>query len=66
MARYQVLASMMTMPKPMRIAEAETPAEAVVKARAFEKQGKRGVQIGDTQAERYFPIAEFAAQHGIR
>jgi hypothetical protein len=66
MARYLVLAQMLTVPKPMPIAEADTPADAVRKAREFEKKGKRDLQIGDTQAEQYYPVAQFAAQHGIR
>jgi hypothetical protein len=66
MARYQILAMMMTVPKPMMIAEADTPQDAVRKAREFEKSGRRELQIGDTQAEQYYPLAEFASQHGIR
>ena len=48
------------------VASAETPAEAVKKARDFAKQGKRDVQIGDNQAAMYYPTEEFAAKHGIR
>lgn len=66
MARYLVLAEMLTLPKPMPIAEADSPAEAVRKAREFEKAGRQGIQIGDTQAEQYYPLAQFAAQHGVR
>ena len=65
MARYQILSEMLALPKPMAVAEAETPAEAVRIAREFAKKGKQ-VQIGDTQAEQYFPIDQFAAKHGIR
>ena len=35
MARFQILAQMLALPKPMPIAEADTPAEAVRKAREF-------------------------------
>ncbi len=66
MARYQILAQMMTLPKPMPIAEADTPAEAVRKAREFEQKGRQDLQIGDTQVQQYYPVAQFAAQHGIR
>lgn len=66
MARYSILARMMTLPKPLAIGEAETPADAVRKARAFVKDGQRDVQIGDNQAEIYYPAEDFAAKHGIR
>ncbi len=66
MARYLVLARMLTVPKPMAIAEADTPADAVRKAREFEQKGRQNLQIGDTQAEQYFPVDTFAAKHGIR
>ena len=66
MARYSILVRMMVTPKPMAIAEAETPADAVRLARDFTRQGKRDVQIGDNQAQMYFPAEEFAAKHGIR
>jgi hypothetical protein len=66
MARYSILAQMMTLPKPLAIGEADTPADAVRKARAFTKDGQRNVQIGDNQSETYFPAEEFAAKHGIR
>jgi hypothetical protein len=66
MARYMILAQMLTVPKPMPIAEADTPADAVRKAREAEQRGSQGVQIGDTEAAQYFPIAQFAAKHGIR
>jgi hypothetical protein len=66
LARYQVLTQMLTVPKPMVIAVAETPQDAVRKAREFEKKGRANLQIGDTQAEQYYPLAQFAAQHGIR
>ena len=66
MARYHILAQMLTLPKPAAIAEADTPQEAVRKAREFEQKGRRNLQIGDTQAEQYYPVAQFAAQHGIR
>ncbi len=66
MARFQVLAQMMTMPKPMPIAEADTPAEAVRKAREFEQKGRRDLQIGDSQEQQYYPVAQFAAKHGVR
>lgn len=66
MARYLVLAPMMTTGRPMPIAEAETPADAVRKAREFEKKGKRDLQIGDSEAEQYSPVSQFAAKHGIR
>lgn len=57
---------MQTVPKAMPIAEADTPQEAVRKAREFEKKGQRDLQIGDTQAEQYYPVAQFAAKHGVR
>ena len=66
MARYIILAQMMTIPKALPIAEADTPQEAVRKAREFEKQGRTDLQIGDSQAELYYPLQQFAAQHGIR
>jgi hypothetical protein len=66
MARYQVLATMLTMPRPMPIAEADTPADAVRKAREFAQKGRRDLQIGDTEAQQYFPVDQFAAKHGIR
>jgi GTP cyclohydrolase III len=66
MARYHILAQLLTVPKPMAIDTAETPADAVRKAREAEQRGSQGVQIGDTEAEQYFPIAQFAAKHGIR
>lgn len=65
-ARYQILAQMLTVPKPMAIAEADTPAAAVQKAREFIQKGRQNIQIGDTQAEEYFPVDTFAAKHGIR
>ncbi|MCX7360041.1 MAG: hypothetical protein NT015_18120 [Alphaproteobacteria bacterium] len=66
MARYLVLAQMLAVPKPMPVGQADTPAEALRKARELEKAGRDGIQIGDTEAEQYFSIAQFAAQHGIR
>ncbi len=66
MARYQILAQMLALPKPLAIAEADTPADAVRKAREATQRGSQGVQIGDTQAEQYFPIDTFAAKHGVR
>lgn len=66
MARYTILSRFMVTPRPLPIGEAETPAEAVKKARDFAKQGKRDVQIGDNQAATYYPMEEFAAKHGIR
>ncbi|MBX3430364.1 MAG: hypothetical protein KF779_12360 [Hyphomonadaceae bacterium] len=66
MARYKILARMLALPKAMPIAEADTPAEAVNKAREFEKDGKEGVRIGDVEAAEHYPIATFAAKHGLR
>ena len=66
MARYSILARMLVTPKPMAIAEAETPADAVRLARDLTRQGKRDVQIGDNQSQMYFPTEQFAAKHGIR
>jgi len=66
MARYKILALMLTVPRPMTIDEADTPQDAVRKAREFEQKGRQNLQIGDTEAAQYYPIAEFAAQHGIR
>jgi hypothetical protein len=66
MARYLILAQMLAVPKAMPIGEAETPADALRKAREFEQKGRQDVQIGDTQAEQYYSLAQFAAQHGIR
>jgi hypothetical protein len=66
MARYSILARMMTLPRPLAIGDADTPADAVRKARAFTADGQRDVQIGDAQSETYFPTEEFAAKHGIR
>jgi hypothetical protein len=66
MARYQILAQMVTIGRPMPVAQADTPADAVRKARELEQKGKRDLQIGDTQAEQYFPVNAFAAKHGIR
>ncbi|MGD9967717.1 MAG: hypothetical protein AB7T59_14440 [Hyphomonadaceae bacterium] len=66
MKRYQVLAQMLTVPRPMAVAEAETPAEAVRKAREFAQKGHRDLQIGDTEAEQYYPVDQFAAKHGVR
>ncbi|ANP47207.1 hypothetical protein [Candidatus Viadribacter manganicus] len=66
MARYQILAQMMTLPKPMPIGEADTPADAVRKARELQQKGQQNLQIADKQAEQYFPVDAFAAKHGIR
>jgi hypothetical protein len=66
MARYLVLASMLAVPKPLPIAEADTPADAVRKAREFEQKGRSGLKIGDTEAAEYFDVVEFAAKHGVR
>lgn len=66
MARYQILAQMVTIGRPMPIAQADTPADAVRKAREFERKGKRDLQIGDAQAEHYVPVDQFAAKHGLR
>lgn len=66
MARYQIMAQMLTLPKPMPVAEADTPDAAVRKARELMQQGRQNLQIGDTQAEQYFPVDAFAAKHGIR
>ncbi len=65
-ARYQILAQMLALPKPMAVAEADTPDAAVRKARELMKQGRQNLQIGDSQAEQYFSVDAFAAQHGIR
>lgn len=65
-ARFLILGQMMTLPRPVPIAEAATPADAVRKAREFEQSGRRDIQIGDTEAEEYFTVAAFAARHGIR
>ncbi len=66
MARFQILAQMLALPRPMPIAEADTPAEAVRKAREFEQKGRQDLQIGDSEAQQYYPVAQFAAKHGIR
>jgi hypothetical protein len=66
MARFTILAEMFVVPRPVPIGEADTPADAVRKAREFAKQGKRDVQIGDSEVENYFPLEQFAAKHGIR
>jgi hypothetical protein len=66
MARYLILTQMLTLPRPMPIAEADTPADAVRMAREFEKKGRQDIQIGDTEAAQYFPIDTFAAKHGVR
>jgi hypothetical protein len=66
MARYSILALMRTLGKPMPIAEAQTPADAVRIARDFVRQGKQDVNIGDKELEQYFPPEVFAAKHGIR
>ena len=66
MARFTIVSRFLVMPNPLPIGEAETPAEAVKKARDFAKQGKRDVQIGDNQAAVFYPAEEFAAMHGIR
>jgi hypothetical protein len=66
MARFQILAQMMTVPKPLAIGEADTPAEAVSKARELEQRGRQDLQIGDIQAGQYFSIATFAAKYGVR
>lgn len=66
MARYAILGEFLVVPKPMPIGEAETADEAVRMARAFVAKGRRGVRIGDTQAEDHYSIEEFAAKHGVR
>jgi len=66
MQRFTILCRMMTLPKPMPIGEAASPADAVRIARAFTAQGKRDVQIGDRESESYSPTEEFAAKHGVR
>lgn len=66
MARYLVLANMLAVPKPLPVAEAETPADAVRIARDLAQKGRAGLKIGDTETAQYFEISEFAAKHGIR
>ena len=66
MARYQILAQMLVVPKPMAIAEADTPADAVNKARQAEKRGSQNLQIGDVEAAMYYSVEQFAAMHGVR
>ena len=65
MARFEILEQMRILPKPMAIGSADTPAEAVRIAREFEKQGHK-VEIGDLQVAEMYPIATFAAKHGVR
>jgi hypothetical protein len=66
MARYSILGRFLVVPNPLTIGEADTPAEAVKMARAFAAKGKQDIQIGDNQAQIYYPAEEFAAKHGIR
>jgi hypothetical protein len=66
MARYSVLTGMLTVPRHLPIAEAETPQEAVRLAREFAQKGRTGLKIGDNEKAEYFPVDEFAAKHGIR
>ncbi len=66
MARYHILAQLLTVPKPMAIDTADTPADAVRKAREATQRGSQGVQIGDSEAAQYFAVDQFAAKHGIR
>ncbi|MEZ5957419.1 MAG: hypothetical protein R3C27_09450 [Hyphomonadaceae bacterium] len=66
MARFQILTQMLTVPRPMAIAEADTPADAVRKARELEQKGRTDLQIGDTEAAQHYPVAQFAAMHGVR
>ena len=66
MARFQILAPMLTLPKPMPVGQADTPADAVRLAREMEKKGRQNLQIGDSEIEQYIPVDAFAAKHGIR
>jgi hypothetical protein len=66
--RYQILAQMLTIPRPMSVGEADTPAEAVRLARDYAKKSANNppLSIGDTQTEQYVPVDEFMQKHGIR
>jgi hypothetical protein len=66
MARYSVLTMLLTVPRPVAVAQVDTPAEAVRIARELKQKGNDRIQIGDGQLEQYFPVDEFAAKHGIR
>lgn len=66
MARYSILTQMVTVPKHLPLALAETPAEAVRIAREYAKKGKTGLKIGDSELADYLPVEDFAAKHGIR
>jgi hypothetical protein len=66
MARYQILSQLLSVPRPVQIGEADTPAEAVRVAREFEKQGRKHVNIGDVESAQYISIEQFAAKHGVR
>lgn len=65
MARYEIIEHMRILQKPMAIGAADTPAEAVRMAREFEKEGHK-IEIGDIEAAEMYPIAAFAAKHGVR
>ncbi len=66
MVRYLVMATMLAVPKPLPIAEANTPEDAVRIARELERRGRSGLKIADTEAAEYFDVNEFAAKHGVR
>lgn len=65
MARYSILARMMALPQPMAIGSADTPADAVRKARAFAQDGQRDLQIEEKAGE-LLTLEAFANKHGIR
>jgi hypothetical protein len=66
MARYSILTELVTVPKHVAVAQAETPEEAVRLARQQVQKGTRGVKIGDNELADYLTIEAFAAKHGIR
>jgi len=65
MARYSILTRMAVLPKPLPIGEADTPADAVRKARAFTQAGQRDVQVCDNESGIYVSTEDFAAKHGV-
>lgn len=64
--RYQVLSQLLTVPRPISVGEADTPAEAVRIARDYAKKGGNPpLSIGDTQDETYISFNDFVKKHGL-
>lgn len=66
MQRFIIVCRLLVTEAPYTLGYADTPAEAVKKARDFTKQGKRDVRIGDNEAQKHFDTETFAVQYGVR